>query len=262
VNPEKERIFYGADPSQFGDLRLPGGPGPHPVVIVIHGGFWYDRYGLNLMDEMSEDLTNRGLATWNIEYRRVGQMGGGWPGTLQDVANAIDHLRIIAQQFPLDLSKVLVIGHSAGGHLALWAAARHRFSFEASTDSPQHPLPIHGAVSLAGVSDLRLMWEVRQTDSPVVDFLAGTPTQVPERYALASPIEHLPTGIPQILIHGTQDDRVPLQISQRYAEQANNVGDPVTLVVLPDVEHFKVIQPGSEAWPAVVKALTELLAKV
>lgn len=256
----KLRISYGSDPSQFGDLRLPDGDGPHPVVIVIHGGFWYDRYGLDLMDDMSDDLTARGFATWNIEYRRVGQAGGGWPGTLLDVCDAVDYLNVLAQNHPLDLNRVVTIGHSAGGHLALWVAARHKLPAGSIVSPKTEPLRVHGAISLAGVSDLRLMWEVRQTDSPPVDFLGGTPAEVPDRYAAASPIELLPLGLPQVLVHGTEDDRVPHEMSDKYYNLAMELGDSVALIELPGVEHFKVIQPTSEAWTPIVTALIELFA--
>ncbi|KPV44569.1 alpha/beta hydrolase family protein [Alicyclobacillus ferrooxydans] len=269
------RIPYGSQPSQFGELRIPSGPGPHPVVIVIHGGFWYDRYGLDLMHAVSDVLTARGYATWNIEYRRVGEDGGGWPETLIDVGNAADHLKVLAQKYELDLSRVVTMGHSAGGHLALWSAARHKSAAfleqhagvsqmgSPETDtSPESPLRIHGAISLAGVNDLRLMWEIRQEQSPVVDFLGGIPSVFPNRYAAASPMELLPLGLPQVLVHGTDDDRVPLQISEHYYNAAMEMGDPVTMIELPGVEHFKLIQPTSEAWPPIVTALDELFAAI
>ncbi|QSO50742.1 alpha/beta hydrolase [Alicyclobacillus curvatus] len=265
------RVAYGADASQFGDLRLPKGDGPFPVVVVIHGGFWYDRYDLSLMDDVSADLTRRGFATWNIEYRRVGDEGGGWPLTLLDTAEAVDYLTVLAGHHPLDLGKVITLGHSAGGHLALWVAARRRIAelglagsekFLGREDDGSHPLQIHGAVSLAGVSDLQQMWQVRQENSPVVDFLGGTPSEVPERYAVASPDALLPLGLPQVLVHGTDDDRVPFDISDRYYQKAMELGDTVTLIELPGIEHFKVIQPNSEAWPTIAAAVEELFMTI
>lgn len=254
------RIRYGAGEHHFADLRLPKCEQLHPVVIVIHGGFWKRQYGLDLMDAMSDDLTERGFATWNIEYSRVGHEGGGYPGTLIDVGRAVDHLREIADEYRLDLGHVYTIGHSAGGHLALWTAGRHRLP-AGSVVSAADPLPIHGAVSLAGANDLHLMWEVRQVESPVVGFLGGTPGEVPERYALASPAQLLPLGVPQALIHGLDDVDVPPVLSTSYREQAVAAGDQVELKELAGVEHFKVIDPASEAWPPIVAALLNLHGK-
>lgn len=255
------RIAYGTGEWQFGDLRLPAGDGPHPVVIIIHGGFWKARYGLDLMDPMADDLTARGLATWNIEYRRVGHEGGGWPGTLQDVARAADHLRELAPQYGLDLTRVVSIGHSAGGHLALWLAARHRIPAGSELAVSAEPLRLAGAVSQAGVTDLRLMWQVRQVESPVANFLGGTPAELPARYAHASPAELLPLGVPQVLVHGLDDTDVPPVLSTAYYEAARAAGDPIELVTLPGVEHFKVIDPASEAWSPIAQAVLRLVGR-
>ncbi|HEX7064752.1 MAG TPA: alpha/beta hydrolase [Bacillales bacterium] len=159
------RISYGDNENQFGDLRLPEGEGPYPVAIVIHGGFWRARFSLGIMARFCEELTNGGLATWNIEYRRVGQEGGGWPGTLRDAAQATDYLRRIGSDYMLDLNRVVTIGHSAGGHLALWLGGRHQLPATSPFYSG-NPLPLKGAVSLAGVNDLELMEEVHRI--PVV----------------------------------------------------------------------------------------------
>lgn len=241
---KRVRIKYGPDDWHFGDLRLPEGGGPHPVALVIHGGFWRARYGLDLMDRMCDDLTGRALATWNIEYPRVGHDGGGWPGTLLDVAKAADYLRVLAPAYNLDLARVAAIGHSAGGHLGLWLAGRHRLpAGGALSVARREPLPLRGVVSLAGVCDLELMWQVRQVESPVAAFLGGTPAEQPGRYALASPIRLLPLGVPQVLAHGTEDENVPLAVSERYREAAAAAGDDVQMITLPGVEHFKVIDP-------------------
>lgn len=258
---QRIRIQYGPGEHHFGDLRLPEGAGPHPVALVIHGGFWRARYGLDLMDPMCDDLTRRGLATWNIEYRRVGHDGGGWPGTLLDVANAADHLRTLAPAYNLNLGRVAAIGHSAGGHLGLWLAARHRVPAGSAATPPGQPLPLRGVVSLAGVCDLELMWQVRQEESPVAAFLGGTPAEQPERYAQASPIRLLPLGVPQVLVHGTDDANVPLAVSEGYHEAAVAAGDDVQMILLPGVEHFKVIDPTSEVWPPIVVALLRLIGK-
>lgn len=254
------RFTYGEGEWQFGDLRLPAGAGPHPVVIVIHGGFWKAAYGLDLMDRMSEDFTARGYATWNIEYRRVGHEGGGWTGTFEDVGTAADYLWTLAQEYPLDLQRVVAIGHSAGGHLALWLAARQNLQRE-SVLAVEEPLMLSGVISLAGANDLDLMWEVRQENSPVVAFLGGTPVEVEERYEQGSPARLLPLQVPQVLVHGTEDDVVPLILSTKYREKAVAAGDDVRVIELPGVEHFKVIDPASEAWPPIVEAMARLMER-
>lgn len=254
------RSTYGDDEWHFGDLRLPAGEGPHPVALIIHGGFWKAQYGLDLMDAMSDDLTSKGFATWNIEYRRTGHAGGAFPGTLADVGAAADHLRQLATEYPLDLTRVVAIGHSAGGHLALWLAGRHRLS-AGSELHVEAPLPLRGVVSLAGVTDLHLMWEVRQENSPVVAFLGGTPDQVADRYSQASPAQLLPLGVPQVLVHGTEDEDVPLVLSTSYWKKALAIGDPVEMVELPGVEHFKVIDPASEAWPPIEAVMRKLIGE-
>ncbi len=252
------RSSYGADPLQFGELRLPAGDGSHPVAIVVHGGFWLNAYDLSLMTPMCASLTEAGIATWNIEYRRIGDGGGGWPGTLQDVALAADYLRDLAWGYNLDLRRVITIGHSAGGHLALWLAARGRIS----ASDPLYranPLPIRGAIPLAAVSDLKRGWEMGLGGGVVPKFIGGTPDEFPERYASASPAEMLPLGVPQILIHGARDDIVPIKISQEYQAAASARGDEVTLIPLPDAGHFQVIDPESPEWSPVMGAVLKLI---
>lgn len=260
-----ERLNYGLDQFQFGDLRLPEGNAAHPVAIVIHGGFWKAGYGLDLMDNLANDLKDHRIATWNIEYRRVGydglpgNPGGGWPGTLTDVANAADYLRELAPRYNLDLERVVTLGHSAGGQLALWLAGRSHLPATAAVTTSPNPLPLTAAVSLAGVADMEMMWEVRQNNSPVANFLGGRPDEVPERYALSSPRQLLPLGLPQILVHGDQDKNVPVELSRHYYELATAAGDNVTYLELAGVEHFAVIDPNSAAWTATLKELLPLL---
>src|SRR5579864_1380245 len=153
------RLSYGPDPLHYGDLRLPDRAGPHPVIMMIHGGFWRDRFDLEYAGHPCAALTAAGAATWNVEYRRIGNPGGGWPGTLLDVALAADHLRELAADYGLDLDRVVTMGHSAGGHLALWLAARGRIPAGETLYTPD-PLPLRAAVALAGVADLRRAWEL------------------------------------------------------------------------------------------------------
>jgi acetyl esterase/lipase len=271
--PKTKRIAYGSEPLQFGDLYLPNRPGHYPTVILIHGGYWRARYGLDLMTDLAEDLATRGYAAWNIEYRRVGNPGGGWPGTILDVALAADYLRILASTYALDLQRVVPIGHSAGGHLALWLAARPHMAksspLAGSNIVPQNgndeeiatPLALAGAISLAGVVDLEMAWRLHLSNGAVVDLLGGSFMEVPERYAAASPAAMLPLGVPQLLIHGTNDDSVPLQVSQTYAEAAKAVNDPVTYIELEGVDHFEVIDPKSTAWAITLEELQKFVTK-
>ncbi|SRR2546425_403792 len=287
LNPDEEekhkfssikplRLSYGPETLQFGNLYLPNTPGPYPTVILIHGGYWRARYGLDLMIGLAEDLATRGYAAWNIEYRRIGNPGGGWSGTLLDVALATDYLRILAPTYGLDLQRVVPIGHSAGGHLALWLAGRPRIPLVAynsplavSQISPRGsnskdttssaPLAITGAISLAGVVDLEMAWRLNLSNGAVVDLLGGGFNDVPERYAAASPAALLPLGIPQVLIHGTSDASVPLQVSQEYAKAAKAINDPVTYIELEGVDHFDIIDPNSNAWAITIEALQKLV---
>jgi len=261
------RLAYGPETLQFGDLYLPAGSGPHPTIILIHGGYWRARYGLDLMTSLAEDLAVRGFAAWNIEYRRVGNPGGGWPGTFLDVARATDYLQVIESSYILDLQRIVPIGHSAGGHLAFWLAARpgipvgHPLSGTSinDDDAQSGPLIPRGAISLAGVLDLMMAWRLHLSMDAVVELLGGTPSEVPERYASASPAALLPLGIPQVLVHGTEDSNVPLEVSQSYAEAAKAAHDDVTLIEMPGIDHFDVINPRSAAWATTFEGLQKLL---
>ncbi|KFE63893.1 alpha/beta hydrolase family protein [Hyalangium minutum] len=256
--PADARIPYGKNPYQFGDLRLPQGPGPHPVVVMVHGGFWRAKYDLEHVGHLCADLTRRGFATWSLEFRRVGHEGGGWPGTFEDVAEGVDFLRTLAASQPLDLSRAVFMGHSAGGHLALWLAARRRLPPEAPLYRPTPFIP-RGVVGLAGVVNLEQALALRLSQGIVEEFLGGTPAQVPERYQLGSPSALVPLGVRQILLHGTEDDTVPVSLSIEYHARAAAVGDDVRLVTLPGAGHFELINPLAPEWRQVVEALGSLL---
>ena len=261
--PADHRIKYGADPLQFGDLRLPGGEGLHPLAIVIHGGCWLAAFAdLQLMSPLADALTRAGVATWNIEFRSVDSHGGGWPNTLLDVASAVDYARDLAAKYPLDLERVVIVGHSAGGHLAQWASARHRLT-EKSPLFRKNPLPVRGAVGLAAISDLqRYFQESAGCGKSVPRLIGGLPNEVPERYRDASPAEMLPLGIKQTLIVGSQDTIVRPQHNRRYAEAAQRSGDDIQLVVLDNAAHFDVIAPTSTAWPGIEAAVFSVLDRV
>jgi acetyl esterase/lipase len=224
--PERHR--YGtAHRVQRADLYLPRGAGPHPVVVVIHGGNWRARYGRIVTKPIAVDLARRGVAAWNIEYRRVGRgQGGGWPATFDDVAAAIDLLPSVADG-RLDLSDVRAVGHSAGGQLALWAASRGGISRVAALAAPCN---------------------LRTTQADGAALMGGTPDEVPDRYALADPMQLLPLGIPTLLVHGAEDATVPVKRSRRYAEAARAAGDHVELVEPVPGEHRVHIDPRSASW--------------
>lgn len=261
--PTTMRLSYGPETLQFGELHLPADQEVHPVVILIHGGFWRNSYTYTLMTSMAEDLAQHGIAAWNIEYRRVGDKGGGWPGTLRDVALAADYLHTIASHYNLDLNRVVTIGHSTGGHLALWLAARRKIALDAplavanAPDSP--PLSLLGAISLAGVNDLERSWQLNLGSGAATELLGGSFTEVPERYAAASPAAMLPLDIPQVLVHGTEDDRVPYTMSEGYLADAQAAGDDIQLITLEGEDHFVLINIQSAAWEKTVQVLHELL---
>lgn len=259
-NPEPTaRIAYGDDPLQFGDLRLPPGAGPHPVIVIIHGGCWRAQYNIDHIGAFSDALTRSGVATWAIEYRRVGNPGGGWPGTFLDVGAAVDHLRQIATEHPLDLDRVIAVGHSAGGHLALWLGARGKLTD--STMRGDDPLPLKGIVSLAGVDDLRRALDEGVCGDQVAQLVGGAPDEVPERYAQGSPIELLPIGVAQHLINGARDPIVPEAFGRDYATAGRRAGDTVQLTVLPNAGHFELIVPTTAEWTQVRDALLEMLER-
>jgi acetyl esterase/lipase len=237
-----EPIRYGSLAEQEGDLHLPTTSRP-PVVCLLHGGFWRMPYGRDQMDAVARDLVTRGFAVWNLEYRRLGSPQGRWPATLKDVAAGIDFLaQIAAGGGGLDLDRVAVVGHSAGGQLALWAAASDR--------SPEIPRPQVGvavAVGLAPIADLAYAYDLKVGGGVVEELLGGPPFRQPARCRAASPIEMLPLGVKQLILHGTADEIVPIDISRRYARAADAAGDTVQLVELSGAGHMDFLDPSSEA---------------
>jgi acetyl esterase/lipase len=204
-------------------------------------------------------LTAEGYATWSLEYRRLGDEGGGWPGTLDDVARGADHLHGIAAAYSLDLERAVAVGHSAGGQLALWLAARPSLP-EGSALRGKDPLRLRGVVSLAGVTDLRAGAERDICGGAVPRLLGGSPAEQPERVRLASPIERLPLGVPQRLVCAAHDTIVPIEQARSYEAAARAAGDPVTLAVVEGAGHFELVNPTSAAWPAVRDAVRALFS--
>lgn len=251
------RIAYGPDPSQIADLWLPKGPGPHPVVVLIHGGCWTAHVAdLSIMDFTASDLRSRGLAVWNIEYRRLGQPGGGYPGTYQDVAAALDRLPAEAKAHGLADGSYVVAGHSAGGHLALWAAARRRLPAWSPLHTA-HPLPVKAVVDIAGIPDLKT--DTNTVCGPdTVSAMAGAPSPGrPDIFADTSPAALAPLGVPTWVIHGADDQAVLPAVGAAYAALARARGDQVE-VITPPGGHVEEISPGTEAWRTISDVIIRL----
>lgn len=262
AGPPDHRIAYGSDPNQFGELRLPPGNGPHPVVVLIHGGCWMPYAGASAMGPMAEALKKDGIATWNIEYRRLTQSGGGWPGTYLDVGHVMDHLRSIAGAHRLDLSRVVVVGHSAGAHLAMWTGIRMKLNRGSSLFIP-NPLAVTGIVNLAGRIDMTQgiqEYEATCQGEPVVtNLLGGSPEQVSDRYRDTSANRHVPLGLSQTLIWGEYEEYVPMKFAEDYVQAATKAGDRIQFIRVPGVGHFETASPVSRAWPAVQAAIRSLI---
>lgn len=241
---DRRAISYGPDDHHFAHLWLPDGPAPSagwPIVTLIHGGFWRSKWALDLMDPMAASLIGDRCAVWNIEYRRVGHDGGGWPGTGDDVVDAINHLMTIAGDHQLDLGRHAVVGHSAGGHLALWSTLSGRLA-----TSPKL------AIGLAPASDLHAGWAEEMGDGAITDFLGGTPDEVPAHYAAASPAALLndatANSTAQAIIEGTADNAVPVEHVRAYVEKVRSSLVDVTYDEFDDVGHMEVIDPDHDVW--------------
>ena len=238
---------YGSAPSQHLWIRRPPGSTRLPTLVMIHGGYWRAAYDAGHVGHLCADLARRGWATVALEYRRIGEPGGAWPGTLTDVALALDALPGLADRYGLDLPRAVWMGHSAGGHLALWAAGR------AATKQPgTKPWLV---VSLAGVCDLTQAARLRLSGGAAQLLLGGEPEELPAVYQDADPVHRVPLGVRQLLVHGTADRDVPLALSENYAAVAVRAGDDCTLWTLPGVDHFALVDPGSAAWAAVLDEL-------
>lgn len=257
------RLAYGMDSLQFGDLRMPEGRGPFPVAIILHGGCWFSPYAsLRNTAPLAQALADAGVATWNVEYRRYDQPGGGWPGTFRDAADAADYVRTLAKRFPLDTSRIVAAGHSAGGHLALWLASRHTLR-ATSALAGGRPLALKGVVSIGGIADLREFFarEKRTCGNPAVEsLLGGVPDSVSERVRDGSPVERLPLRVPSIHLAGERDFIAPLAVREAYAAAARAKGDSVVVLTIPGDGHFEAIAPMRETGRAVVAAVLRLLA--
>ncbi|QNG21028.1 alpha/beta hydrolase [Rhodococcus triatomae] len=254
------RIPYGEAPDNFGDLYLPGGGDNLPVVVMIHGGGWGQTHDLTYTGPLATDLTREGIAVWNIEYRRVGG-AGGWPVTLTDVVAATDALVSEVQHHAegrLDLDRVHVTGHSAGGQLAAWIAARATTSDPAAPGERPH-VPVRSVTTMAGVLDMRRAADAG--DQFVRNLLGGIPDGLPDRYHWASPITHLPFGVPVTALHGTEDRTVSPEQPRHFADAARSHGEHVEVIMLPGVGHGDFGRVDSSAWQATRAVLVERVTR-
>jgi acetyl esterase/lipase len=249
-------ISYGTDALQVVDLFLPAGDGPHPVVLMVHGGCWQTEIAdRRIMSWIADDLTRYGIAVWNIDYRGVDRTGGGYPGTFQDAAAAADALRQHAARYRLDLSRVVAVGHSAGGHLALWLAGRPRLPADSPLRSAD-PLPIGEVVSLGGLPDLE---EAARSPNGCGNEVVGRLTG--GHYADTSVPRLAPLGLPQVLINGRQDRIIPIAYAEGYAGPMRAAGDDVRVRMIDRTGHVELIAPETAAWAATVAEIRRALGR-
>ncbi len=260
VSPADYRIAYGQDPLQFGELRLPAGSNPVPLVVFIHGGCWRSQYDLKHVAPAAASLVREGFATWTIEYRRVGDPGGGWPGTFDDISRAVDHVRALALQFPrIDTARVILMGHSAGGQLALWAASRRQNETTGIFRSSKPPLPLAGVIALAAITDLaEYGGSPGGCNGAVTPLMGGTSATFPDRYHAVSPIDRTPIGARMILIHGDADPIVPVTQSRKFATREREAGGSPEAIIIPGAGHFDLVAPQAEAWAVVLRSVHSL----
>lgn len=254
-------VAYGPAASQFAELFQPAGQGPFPVAVIIHGGCWTKHFGgITQMRNMAGDLATQGIAVWNVEYRRYDEEGGGYPGMYHDVATAMDRLRTLAPEHQLDLSRIVLVGHSAGGHLAQWAGSRARLP----RSSPLYvadPLPVPVVISLGGLADLRNQQALIKTscDRDMAQLAGVASAERPDIFSDTSPAEMLPAGVRTVLIHGEFDTISPLHVGQDYARRAQAAGDLAEVLVLPGGSHYDEVAAISRSWPLVLGQIRKAL---
>lgn len=255
---------YGPAPEQYGELRLPPGDGPFPVAIVLHGGCFVAKMATaRSTAAFANELRHHGIATWNVEYRRIGSPGGGWPETYRDAGRAADHVRVLAREFPLDTTRVIAVGHSAGGVLALWLGARESLP-PTSELFADEPLPLRAVVALGADGDLQPIADVltQTCEIPVVAELLGADAETRKtRVSQANPVDMPPLRVRQVLISGDEDRFETPALRDAYVARARAKGDDVEVTTIPGAGHFDVINPQSKAWPTVRDLLVSLVKR-
>src|SRR5262245_52002081 len=253
--PPTAKIAYGDAPPQFAELRKPAGNGPFPVVVVIHGGCWIGYADAGYTAHLASALVKEGWATWNLEYRRGHESGGGWPGTFLDVGRGVDALRDAATAHALDLQRIAVIGHSAGGQLALWVGGRKRLPKNSEVFTAD-PLPVRGVVSLAGIADMRAYAAAGTRDCVTgeLQVVGGTPDEQPARYTAVSPFELLPIGARQVLVWGTADRIVPRSLFKEYEAKSG-----AEILEIERAGHHEMCSAETPGWARIVAALRRIL---
>jgi len=256
------RILYGSNPSNFGDLRIPKnvqpGPDGFPVLVFLHGGGWTADWTIGHTEQLVEALSHEGVATWSVEYRRLGNAGGGYPGTFVDVGKALDFLRTLAPKYKLDLNRVVVSGHSSGGHLALWLAGRRNLP-KTSKLYVADPLPVRGVVSLAGVVDLEGALTIGDRKDTLHLLNVKDASEAPPLWAETNPMRLLPYGVPQVLIVGSKDGPWRVTITRNFAEAAKAKGDSVRLLIPEGANHFDVVNAHGPAYPLIADAVKSIV---
>ena len=248
-------VPYGEEALQFGELRAPLTQDTFPLVIFIHGGCWLSDYNLEYLTAAAGDLVKDGYAVWTPEYRRVGDEGGGYPNTFKDIQASVDFARTLAEIYPLDINNVVVMGHSAGGHLALWLATQRNLASNSPLYNP-NPLPLKGVISLAGITDLAAYDKIgNDCSTAVAKLMGGQAAKLAARYFKGSPINLLPSKIPTRLIQGEVDNIVPMSQGEAYAAKAKKAGDDVKVITIEGGGHFDMVSPYSAAWEVIKSEL-------
>jgi acetyl esterase/lipase len=252
-NPEADHVIaYGDDPLQFGELRLPEGDGPFPVVVLFHGGCWMSEYDIAHSRKLAAAFPAAGIATWSLEYRRIGDPGGAWPGTFDDAEAGYAHLSELLEPYGLDRERVIIAGHSAGGHLALWIAQRIEELAPSGVVRPR------GVLGLAPAPDLEFLYEHRTCGNAAGLLMGGSPEEFPERYAYGSVKNRIPQATPQIAVIGKYDE-MWRPVGVHYATAAMQQGVPIEVIDAQESGHFEMIAPDTSTWPLVLDAAQRLL---